>query len=101
MGRRGFVELLGCGDAFAAPEWDFALYRMANVDAIRLIASDVLRSRSRDEVVAKARQLGVPLAPINTPDEFVAAYTVMRRHELQRFDDHVTDWELDEYVEVF
>ena len=34
-------------------------------------------------------------------DEFVAAYTVMRRHELQRFDDHVTDWELDEYVEVF
>lgn len=33
-------------------------------------------------------------------EEFVSAYTVMRRHELQRFDDHVTDWELDEYVEV-
>ena len=34
-------------------------------------------------------------------DEFVSAYTVMRRHELGRFDDHVTDWEFAEYVEVF
>lgn len=33
-------------------------------------------------------------------EEFVAAYTVMRRHELQRFDDHVTDWEQGEYLEV-
>lgn len=33
--------------------------------------------------------------------EFVTAYTVMRRHELQRFDDHVTDWEFAEYVEIF
>src|SRR5919202_199374 len=28
--------------------------------------------------------------------EFVSAYTAMRRYELQRFDDHVTDWELEE-----
>jgi glutamine synthetase len=34
-------------------------------------------------------------------DEFVRAYTVMRRHELQRFADHVTDWELQEYLELF
>ena len=34
-------------------------------------------------------------------EEFVSAYTVMRRHELQRFDDHVTDWEVGEYLEVF
>ena len=33
--------------------------------------------------------------------EFVTAYTTMRRYELQRFDDHVTDWERQEYVEVF
>jgi glutamine synthetase len=32
--------------------------------------------------------------------EFVSAYTTMRRHELQRFDDHVTDWEFSEYVEI-
>jgi glutamine synthetase len=32
--------------------------------------------------------------------EFVTAYTVMRRHELQRFADHVTDWEREEYLEV-
>jgi glutamine synthetase len=34
-------------------------------------------------------------------EDFLTAYTVMRRYELQRFDDHVTDWEFAEYVEVF
>jgi glutamine synthetase len=33
--------------------------------------------------------------------EFVQAYTVMRRHELQRLADHVTDWELNEYLELY
>jgi glutamine synthetase len=34
-------------------------------------------------------------------EEFVKAYTVMRRYELQRFADHVTDWELAEYLEIY
>jgi glutamine synthetase len=34
-------------------------------------------------------------------EEFVTAYSVMRRHELQRFADHVTDWELQEYLELY
>ena len=33
--------------------------------------------------------------------EFVEAYTVMRRYELQRFADHVTEWELGEYMELY
>lgn len=33
--------------------------------------------------------------------EFVQAYTVMRRYELQRMADHVTDWERQEYLELF
>ena len=33
--------------------------------------------------------------------EFVRGYTVMRRHELQRFADYVTDWEVQEYVELY
>jgi glutamine synthetase len=33
--------------------------------------------------------------------EFVDAYTVMRRYELQRFADHVTDWEREEYLELY
>jgi len=33
--------------------------------------------------------------------EFIQAYTVMRRHELGRLADHVTDWELQEYLELF
>jgi crotonobetainyl-CoA:carnitine CoA-transferase CaiB-like acyl-CoA transferase len=70
---RGFVDLLGRAEAFAAPEWDFALFRLVNVDAIRLIAVDALSHRSRAEVFAGAIARGVPLAPINTPDEFAAA----------------------------
>jgi glutamine synthetase len=34
-------------------------------------------------------------------EDFIAAYTTMRRYELQRFDDHVTDWEFEEYAELF
>jgi glutamine synthetase len=34
-------------------------------------------------------------------EEFVKAYAVMRRYELQRFADHVTDWELEEYLELY
>jgi glutamine synthetase len=33
--------------------------------------------------------------------EFIEAYTVMRRHELERLADHVTDWEREEYLELF
>jgi len=33
--------------------------------------------------------------------EFVDAYVAMRRYELGRLADHVTDWELDEYAEVY
>lgn len=34
-------------------------------------------------------------------EEFVTAYTVMRRYELSRFADWVTDWEVQEYLELF
>jgi glutamine synthetase len=33
--------------------------------------------------------------------EFVQAYGVMRRYELQRYADHVTDWETEEYLELY
>jgi glutamine synthetase len=33
--------------------------------------------------------------------DFIEAYTVMRRHELGRLADHVTDWELQEYLELY
>jgi glutamine synthetase len=34
-------------------------------------------------------------------EEFVAAYSAMRRYELGRFQDSVTDWERTEYLELF
>ena len=34
-------------------------------------------------------------------EEFMTAYTTMRRYELSRFSDWVTDWERTEYLELF
>jgi glutamine synthetase len=33
-------------------------------------------------------------------EEFITAYTAMRRYELARFHDHVSDWETEEYLEL-
>ncbi len=34
-------------------------------------------------------------------EDFIAAYTTMRRYELSRFEDHVSDWEFTEYAELY
>ena len=80
---RGLVDLLGRADAFEGPEWDFALYRMMNSDVIRLIAGEALATRTRADVFADAQRRGVPLAPIHTPAEFVAAEQTRARQFFQ------------------
>jgi crotonobetainyl-CoA:carnitine CoA-transferase CaiB-like acyl-CoA transferase len=65
-----FVELLGV-DALAEPEWTRSLYRLANADVIRMLASEALRERPRADVLAHARALDVPMVPVNRPEEFV------------------------------
>jgi crotonobetainyl-CoA:carnitine CoA-transferase CaiB-like acyl-CoA transferase len=42
----------------------------AVLGALRLVARERLGSRPRAEVLARARRLGLPMAPVNTPDEF-------------------------------
>ena len=49
----------------------------------RLLAGRALRSRSRDEVLETALRLGVPMAPVNTPEEFVAAPQTCARNYFQ------------------
>ncbi len=34
-------------------------------------------------------------------EEFVRIYLTVKRHELRRFEDHVTDWEVNEYTEMY
>jgi crotonobetainyl-CoA:carnitine CoA-transferase CaiB-like acyl-CoA transferase len=45
----------------------------AALAAVRLVAGEALANRPRDEVLAQARRLGLPMAPVLTPEEFVAA----------------------------
>jgi glutamine synthetase len=42
-----------------------------------------------------------PLSKAFFGEEFVEAYSVMRRYELSRMSDWVTDWERQEYLELF
>jgi crotonobetainyl-CoA:carnitine CoA-transferase CaiB-like acyl-CoA transferase len=70
---RGFLELIGNPPALAGPEWETPLMRLAAPDVIRQIATEALRHRPRAQVFADAVRLRVPLAPVHTPDEFVAA----------------------------
>jgi glutamine synthetase len=62
----------------------------ASKPPLPLTVHESLEALEADEALAGA------LGP-----DFVTAYTTMRRHELQRFDDHVTDWERAEYIEVY
>ena len=39
---------------------------------LRLVGREALARRSRQDVLAKGRALGLPIAPVNTPEEFVA-----------------------------
>jgi crotonobetainyl-CoA:carnitine CoA-transferase CaiB-like acyl-CoA transferase len=70
---RGFLDLLGNPPTLSGPEWEAPILRLAAPDVIRLIAAEVLEKRERAAVVADALRLRVPLSPVNTPEEFVAA----------------------------
>ncbi|MFN8644655.1 MAG: CoA transferase [Candidatus Binatia bacterium] len=60
------------------------LFRMLAHDAIRAVAADALATRTRAEVFAAARARNVPLAPIHTPDEFVASEQSAARGSFRR-----------------
>jgi len=68
---RAFVRLLGNPEGLSGAEWENPIFRLLNGDVIRLVAADGLQARQRADVFAEAQRLGLPLAPVNTPDEFV------------------------------
>lgn len=69
---RRFVALLGDPEVLGGPQWEKLGFRLANQDAILLVASEILRTQPRARVLAEARRLDVPMVPVNAPDEFVA-----------------------------
>src|SRR5207244_573810 len=81
-----FVALLGDPEVLSGPEWKSNVHRLANQDVIRLVASEILRSRSLREVLAEARRLDVPMVPVNSPDEFVAEEQTRARGIFRRTD---------------
>src|SRR6185503_11195858 len=76
---RAFVRLLGSPDALADEMWEFLPYRIMNGDLLRVVANEALQGRQRAAVIDEGRRLGVPIGPVNTPEEFVhEAQTVVR-----------------------
>jgi crotonobetainyl-CoA:carnitine CoA-transferase CaiB-like acyl-CoA transferase len=68
---RAFVELLGHPAALAGEQWENLIVRILGAATIRSVASEALAVRPRDEIVAEGYRLGVPIAPVHRPDEFV------------------------------
>lgn len=54
------------------------------LDALRLVAGAALASRRRDEVVAHGLRLGLPIAPVHRPEEFVVAEQTRARGFFRR-----------------
>jgi crotonobetainyl-CoA:carnitine CoA-transferase CaiB-like acyl-CoA transferase len=68
----GFVELCGRPAALTEAEWSNPGFRLANVDVVRMLASECLADRTREELFAAARVLGTTIGVLHTPSEFVA-----------------------------
>jgi crotonobetainyl-CoA:carnitine CoA-transferase CaiB-like acyl-CoA transferase len=56
----------------------------AALGAVRLIADEALAGRPRAEVLSHALRLGVPMSPVNTLEEFVAAAQTRQRRYFRR-----------------
>jgi crotonobetainyl-CoA:carnitine CoA-transferase CaiB-like acyl-CoA transferase len=69
---RAYRQLLGDPEALQGDHWEMALFRLANTDIVRLFSTEALGSRPRAQVLAEARKLDVPIAPLNRPVDFVA-----------------------------
>jgi crotonobetainyl-CoA:carnitine CoA-transferase CaiB-like acyl-CoA transferase len=67
----GFFALLGKPEALSGPEWSDSGFRLANMDAIRLVADQCLADRTRAELFEEARQLGTTVGVLHTLSEFV------------------------------
>ncbi len=81
---KAFVTMLGEPEAFSGEEWLSPVFRLFSGEVIRQVARDALRNRTRAELFAQGRPMGVPIAPINSPDEFVAAEQTQLRGYFRR-----------------
>jgi len=70
---RAYLALLGDPEALQGEHWEMPLFRLGNTDVVRVISEEALRDRRRDDVIGEARRRDVPMTPLNTLDDFVAA----------------------------
>jgi crotonobetainyl-CoA:carnitine CoA-transferase CaiB-like acyl-CoA transferase len=71
-GTRGVTAVLGALARLPVGEQLLPALHVA-LAAVRFLAGEALASRPRAEVLAHGRRLGLTIAPVNTPEEFVAA----------------------------
>ena len=83
---RAFTRLLGEPEALAGEHWENLVHRILSADVIRLVAGECLAMRERAEVVRAGLSMGVPIAPVATPDQFVASEQEVARGYFRRSD---------------
>lgn len=67
----GFVRLLRDDEVLSGPEWNDPVHRLMNVDAIRMLAEDALKDRTRAELFDEALGLETTVGMLLRPSEFV------------------------------
>jgi glutamine synthetase len=65
-------------------------YARTALPALRGPLAEALRALQEDEAIVE------PLGP-----SFISTYCALKGNEVKRFGDHVTDWEVDAYLELF
>ncbi len=85
-GLDGIRRRLDC----PAPVIDQDAYAVTDAVPLPRSLGEALEALNRDELLVE--MLGAP---------FVQSYTALKRNELKRYDDHVSDWEIQEYRELF
>jgi glutamine synthetase len=85
--------LNGIEEGFSAPEPSKPGIPAEEDDSFEMLPTDLEESIDALEQDSAARDF--------FGEEFVTAYAAMRRYELSRFGDWVSDWERTEYLELF
>jgi crotonobetainyl-CoA:carnitine CoA-transferase CaiB-like acyl-CoA transferase len=66
---RAMFKWLGEPEEFADPSFDQLITRFMSWDTLRKVIAELFADQSRDDIVGRGIELGIPIASVNTPAE--------------------------------
>jgi crotonobetainyl-CoA:carnitine CoA-transferase CaiB-like acyl-CoA transferase len=66
---RAMFTWLGEPEEFADPSFEQIITRFTSWDTLRKVIAELFADKTRDDIVGRASELGIPIASVNTPAE--------------------------------